>query len=96
MKTSKEKKARLWIEKITVKRKKTKKLVTGWGSWAGEGAPPPNPPKKLPKKLAIPERKVEKRPRQDDGKKNVIISAKRIKKSRKVPGGKCAVSIHLT
>lgn len=65
------------------KKEKDKKLVTGWGSWAGEGAPPPNPPKKLPKKLAIPERKVEKRPRQDDGKKNVIISAKRIKKAAK-------------
>lgn len=59
------------------------KLVTGWGSWAGEGAPPPKPLRRLPKKLAIPERKNEKRPRQDEGKKNVIISAKRIKKAAK-------------
>ena len=79
----KEKSAIMDREDYSKKEKDNKKLVTGWGSWAGEGAPPPNPPKKLPKKLAIPEKKVEKRPRQDDGKKNVIISAKRIKKAAK-------------
>lgn len=79
----KEKNTLMDREDYSKKEKDDKKLVTGWGSWAGEGAPPPNPLRKLPKKLAIPEKKIEKRPRQDDGKKNVIISAKRIKKAAK-------------
>jgi Uncharacterized conserved protein len=57
--------------------------VSGWGSWAGEGVPPPRPPKKLPKHLEAPEKKIPKRRREDDGKKNVIINAKRIKKTAK-------------
>ena len=59
------------------------KIVSGWGSWAGEGAPIQKPPKKLSKKMAPPQKKVKARKRQDDGKKNVIINAKRIKKTAK-------------
>ena len=58
-------------------------MVSGWGSWAGEGAPAPRPSKKLPKHLAAPQKKKEKRRRKDDGKKNVIIAAKRVKKAAK-------------
>ena len=65
------------------KKKEEDKQVSGWGSWAGDGAPAPRPPKKLPKHLAAPEKKVQKRRRTDDGKKNVIISAKRVKKTAK-------------
>lgn len=65
------------------KKEEENKTVSGWGSWAGEGAPPPRPPRKIPKHLAPPEKKKEKRRRMDDGKKNVIISAKRVKKSAK-------------
>ncbi len=57
------------------------KKVSGWGSWAGEGAPAPRPLKKLPKRLQAPEKKMQKKRRKDDGKKNVIISAKRVKKN---------------
>jgi U3 small nucleolar RNA-associated protein 14 len=57
--------------------------VSGWGSWAGEGVPPQRPPKKLPKHLEPPEKKIPKRRREDDGKKGVIINAKRIKKTAK-------------
>jgi U3 small nucleolar RNA-associated protein 14 len=59
------------------------KVVSGWGSWTGEGAPAPRPPKKLPKRMAAPEKKIKRRKRQDDGKKNVIINAKRVKKNAK-------------
>ncbi len=69
-------------EDPTKKKKEDNKCVSGWGSWAGEGAPPPRP-RKLPKHLKAPEKKIEKRRRKDDGKKNVIISAKRVKKSAK-------------
>lgn len=55
--------------------------VSGWGSWAGDGAPAPKPPKKLPKSLQAPEKKLQKRRRKDDGKKNIIINAKRVKKT---------------
>jgi U3 small nucleolar RNA-associated protein 14 len=65
------------------KKQEENKKVSGWGSWAGEGAPAPRPPKKLPKRLQAPEKKIEKRRRKDDGKKNVIISAKRAKKTAK-------------
>ena len=58
-------------------------FVSGWGAWAGDGAPAPKPPKKLPKRLAPPEKKIKRRKRKDDGKKNVIINAKRIKKTAK-------------
>jgi U3 small nucleolar RNA-associated protein 14 len=57
--------------------------VSGWGSWTGEGVLPQRPPKKLPKHLEAPEKKIPKRQREDDGKKNVIINAKRIKKVAK-------------
>ena len=63
------------------KRKEDDKKVSGWGSWAGDGAPAPRPPKKLPKKLQAPDKKIKKRARKDDGKKHVIISAKRSKKN---------------
>ncbi len=65
------------------KKEKDSKFVSGWGAWAGEGAPLPKPPKKLPKKLAPPKKKIKPRKRQDDGKKHVIINAKRIKKTAK-------------
>jgi U3 small nucleolar RNA-associated protein 14 len=38
---------------------------------------------KLPKKLAAPEKKIKRRKRQDNGNKNVIINAKRVKKTAK-------------
>ena len=59
------------------------KVVSGWGSWAGDGAPPPRPPRRLPKKMQAPEKKIPKRRREDDRKDNVIISAKRMKKLAK-------------
>ena len=65
------------------KHKDEDKKVSGWGSWAGEGAPAPRPPKKLPKRLQAPEKQIQKRRRKDDGKKNVIINAKRMKKTAK-------------
>ncbi len=67
------------------KKAEESKFVSGWGSWAGEGVPVARPPKKkLPKRLAPPEKKkIERRKRKDDGKKNVIINAKRIKKTAK-------------
>jgi len=56
--------------------------VAGWGSWAGEGAPPPGPSaRKLPKKLLPPKQKLAKRKRADEKKPNVIISEKRVKKT---------------
>ncbi|WP_317205188.1 hypothetical protein [Janthinobacterium sp.] len=70
-------------EDPTRKLKKEKDMGTasGWGSWAGQGAPPANMhSRKLPKKLQTPETKVVKRPRVDAKKPNVIISAKRVKK----------------
>jgi len=64
------------------------KVLPGWGSWAGDGAPPPRPSKRrLPKKMLSPEPKPKKRLREDDRKKNVIISAKRMKKMAKFQVG---------
>ena len=58
------------------------KEVSGWGSWAGEGVPPPPKRKRaLPKKLQAPARKEPKGKRQDDRKPNIIINEKRIKKT---------------
>lgn len=55
--------------------------VVGWGSWTGQGAPPPKP-RKLPKKLQAPrKKKEEKRKRSDDYKPDVIINQKRLKKT---------------
>jgi len=54
--------------------------VVGWGSWTGQGAPPPRP-RKLPKKLQAPKKKEEKRKRFDDYKPDVIINKKRLKKT---------------
>lgn len=67
------------------KKKKNEKdtMVSGWGSWTGDGAPPPKPPKALPKHLRAPTKNKKKRRRQDDGKKNVIINEKRVKKNAK-------------
>ena len=62
------------------RKKEEEKIVSGWGSWVGEGAPPPRPPKKLPKRLQAPEKKQVKR-RRDDELRTVIISEKRIKKN---------------
>jgi len=63
------------------KKKEDTMKVSGWGSWAGDGAPAPRPPKKLPKSLQAPEKKLQKRRRKDNGKKNIIINAKRVKKT---------------
>ncbi|KAI2488924.1 Utp14 protein [Fragilaria crotonensis] len=53
----------------------------GWGTWAGQGAPAPRPPRKLPKHLQPPEKKTAKRGRLDEKKPNVIINEKRLKKT---------------
>ena len=54
--------------------------VVGWGSWTGQGAPPPKP-RKLPKKLQAPKKKGKSRKRADDYKPDVIINQKRLKKT---------------
>eukprot|EP00535_Pseudo-nitzschia_heimii_P005933 CAMPEP_0197177914 /NCGR_PEP_ID=MMETSP1423-20130617/3350_1 /TAXON_ID=476441 /ORGANISM="Pseudo-nitzschia heimii, Strain UNC1101" /LENGTH=863 /DNA_ID=CAMNT_0042627537 /DNA_START=34 /DNA_END=2625 /DNA_ORIENTATION=+ len=55
--------------------------VVGWGSWTGQGAPPPKP-RKLPKKLRAPKKKKEeKRKRSYHYKPDVIINEKRLKKT---------------
>jgi len=64
----------------TRKAKEETKVASGWGSWAGEGAPAPKPPRRLPKKLQPPEKK-ERRKRKDDMKKRVIINEKRVKRT---------------
>jgi U3 small nucleolar RNA-associated protein 14 len=71
--------------KTAAQRKKEKEMevVSGWGSWAGAGVPPPKPPKKLPKKLQPPPKKETKRKRQDAKNPNVIIREKRLKKTAK-------------
>jgi U3 small nucleolar RNA-associated protein 14 len=54
---------------------------SGWGSWAGAGAPPPSKIKrKLPAKLQPPVVKPAKRLRLDDKKPAVIISQRRVRK----------------
>jgi U3 small nucleolar RNA-associated protein 14 len=63
-----------------VKQEKNSDEVSGWGSWAGKGAPPPKA-RKLPKKLQAPKKKEEKRKRLDDAKPGVIINQKRLKKT---------------
>lgn len=63
------------------KKEKDMETVSGWGSWAGAGAPPPKPPKKLPKHLQPPKKKETKRKRQDKQRPNVIVREKRIKKT---------------
>jgi U3 small nucleolar RNA-associated protein 14 len=63
---------------------KEAKAVSGWGSWAGAGAPPPKKPRKLPPKLQAPTKKAENAPkRKDDGMGTVIINEKRLKKTSK-------------
>jgi U3 small nucleolar RNA-associated protein 14 len=63
------------------KKEKDMAVVSGWGAWAGEGAPPPRSPKNLPKHLQPPKKKEEKRKRQDSRRPNVIIREKRVKKT---------------
>jgi len=77
----KEKEAMRERDDPTRKAKKEDKFASGWGSWAGEGAPAPKPPRRLPKKLMPPEKKVERRKRKDDKKKRVIINEKRVKRT---------------
>lgn len=65
-------------------KKKEDVVVSGWGSWAGAGGPPPRK-HKLPNKLEPPKSK---RPapqpkRKDDGMSTVIINEKRLKKTAK-------------
>lgn len=62
-------------------RGKGPETVTGWGSWTGAGAPPPKPPKRLPRKLRPPEKTLSKRKRTDAKRPNVIISEKRVKRT---------------
>jgi U3 small nucleolar RNA-associated protein 14 len=60
--------------------------VSGWGSWAGQGAPAPpknSSRRKLPPKLQPPEVPIPKRQRLDAKKPGVIISQKRISKAGK-------------
>ena len=69
------------------KAKKSQSLLqasNGWGSWAGEGAPPAKPLKNLPKHLQLPVKPdLPKRKRQDDDKKCVIMNEKRVKRTAK-------------
>jgi U3 small nucleolar RNA-associated protein 14 len=65
----------------TKKKEVNPSAAMGWGSWAGQGAPAPRLPKKLPKHLQPPEKKLPKRKRQDEKKPNVIINEKRMKKT---------------
>lgn len=69
-------------EDPTRKKRKEKAMdtVSGWGSWTGTGAPLPRPPRKLPKRLQAPEKKLTKRKRDDAKKPHVIMSEKRVKK----------------
>jgi len=64
------------------RQQKEEKIVSGWGSWAGAGAPPPRKPRKLPKHLTAPLKKPEEpTKRKDDGLKTVIVNEKRLKKT---------------
>lgn len=68
------------------RKKKEEKVVSGWGSWAGAGAPPPKKPRKLPAKLQAPKSKKAANAapkRKDDGLSTVIINEKRLKKTAK-------------
>jgi U3 small nucleolar RNA-associated protein 14 len=69
------------------RKKKEEAVVSGWGSWAGAGAPPPRKQRKLPPKLSPPASKrgsAEARPRRkDEGMSTVIINEKRLKKTAK-------------
>ena len=63
------------------KKQKDMEVVSGWGSWAGDGAPAPKPLHKLPKHLQPPQKKETKRKREDAKLPNVIIREKRVKKT---------------
>jgi len=67
------------------RKKKEEKTVSGWGSWAGAGAPPPRKKqRKLPPKLQAPTSKKTQNnvpKRKDDGLSTVIINEKRLKKT---------------
>lgn len=71
------------------RKKKEDAFVSGWGSWAGRGAPPPRKPRSLPPKLRPPASKKgiaegsKKVKRKDDGHSTVIINEKRLKKTAK-------------
>jgi len=78
---AKEKEAMVTRDDPTRKQQESSKEVSGWGSWAGEGAPLPKPARKLPKHLKPPEKKLPKRKRQDEKRRNVIINEKRVKKT---------------
>lgn len=66
------------------RKKKEDRVVSGWGSWAGAGAPPPKK-RKLPPKLSAPQsKKASKAPkRKDHNMSTVIINEKRLKKTSK-------------
>jgi U3 small nucleolar RNA-associated protein 14 len=69
------------------RKKKEETVVSGWGSWAGAGAPPPRKQRKLPPKLSAPTSKMgsaaAQPKRKDDGMSTVIINEKRLKKTAK-------------
>lgn len=72
----------------TRKEKEEGRTVSGWGSWAGAGAPPPRKkPRSLPPKLQAPMSKGKgdgRLPRRrDDGLSTVIVNEKRLKKTSK-------------
>ena len=62
------------------RQKKEEKTVSGWGSWAGAGAPQPRKPRNLPKHLSAPKKVERPAKRKDDGISTVIINEKRQKK----------------
>jgi U3 small nucleolar RNA-associated protein 14 len=65
-------------------KKKEDVVVSGWGSWAGAGAPPPRK-QKMRSKLEPPASKkpIPQPKRKDDGMSTVIINEKRLKKTAK-------------
>lgn len=65
-------------------KKKEDVVVSGWGSWAGAGAPPPRK-HKMQSKLDPPTSKklIPQPKRKDDGMSTVIINEKRLKKTAK-------------
>jgi U3 small nucleolar RNA-associated protein 14 len=65
----------------SLKKELAPNTVSGWGSWTGDGAPAPRPPRKLPKHLRAPHKKKEKRKRQDEQRPNIIVNEKRMKKT---------------
>ena len=64
-----------------LKKDKGPQTTSGWGSWAGQGAPEPTKRRLPPKLQPPPLKKQTKRQRTDAKRPNVIISEKRIKRT---------------